>query len=139
MPDHIRALVHVAEAIRMLPNYITPFCKAAEILDNSRTNIYTLHDAMTLMASPELFDFTSRVRDFERVVDRFTEAAGGIDQIRKTADSMAETTEALTMVDTVPVAARLDRLEKRNIFWIGFAMAIGVMLALGILIAVLFK
>jgi hypothetical protein len=33
---------------------------------------------------------------------------------------------------------RLDELEKRNLFWTGFGVAIGVVVVLGILFAVLF-
>ena len=146
VPDYLPALVSFADAIRMLPDYTRPFSDATQILGDSRTSINHLHDAVYLISNMNLVgdmasqvdQLSHQVRQVESVVNRFGGAAGGLERINDTADAMAATAESLTLVDNAPVAVRLHQLEKGNMFWAGFSAAIGVVLAIGILIAVLF-
>ncbi len=139
MPEYIVMLAEAARTIESLSYTVEPLSNAASELSQNTSNIHNLHDAVSLLSDSDFSGFSSKVQHVEYVVDRFVSAAGGLDRIHDTADSMAATTETLTMVNTAPVTVRLDQLEKRNIFWTGFGVAIGVVLALLTLIAVLIK
>jgi len=139
MPEYIVMLAEAARTIESLSYTVEPLSNAASELSQNTSNIHNLHDAVSLLSDSDFSGFSSKVQHVEYVVDRFVSAAGGLDRVHDTADSMAATTETLTMVNTAPVTVRLDQLEKRNIFWTGFGVAIGVVLALLTLIAVLIK
>jgi hypothetical protein len=139
MPDYIVMLAQAAGTIDSLSYTVEPLSNAASELTRNSSNINNLYDAVSLLSSSDISALSSKVRHLEDTVDRLATAAGGLDRVHDTADLMAATTETLRKVDTAPATVRLDQLEKRNIFWTGFGVAIGVVLTLLILIALLIK
>lgn len=139
MPEYIVMLAQAATSIESLSYTVEPLSNAASELSRNSSNIVNLHDAVSLLSGSGLHDISAKVQQVEHTADRFANAAGSLDRIHDVADSMAATTDTLAMVDNGPVAIRLHQLEKRNIFWTGFGVAIGVVLAIGILIAILFR
>lgn len=139
MPDYIVMLAQAARSIESLSYTVEPLSNAASELSHNSRNINNLYDAVSLLGGSGLHDISAKVQQVEYTVDRFASAAGSLERIHDAAGSLATTTESLRQVDTTPVTVRLDQLEKRNIFWTGFGVAIAAVIAIGILIAVLFK
>ncbi|MEY9212539.1 hypothetical protein NI17_005155 [Thermobifida halotolerans] len=129
-PHYIPQLVSVAEAIQSMLDNVKAIDSSTERLEIARADMNNLHDAVTSMINAGFRGLPSQVQQVEWAVDRFTSAAGSIDQLREAAGALEAASQALNVAETVKGRAGMDKELSRKIFWNGFASGIGAVIVI---------